>query len=170
MEIWKDIPGYENKYQVSDLGRVKTLKRLVNYGRHKAFRNERILKPLLRKDNYYQVLLSKDRVKKTYCIHQLMAITFLDYNLSGFEKVVDHINNIRTDNNLKNLRIVTARENTSKHTKRTTSKYTGVSWCNREKRWMPKIQIGKKQKYLGRFKDEYKAHLAYQKALKEIQK
>lgn len=98
-EIWKDIPGYEGLYQVSDWGRVKSL----NYGRTGK---ERIMKPILKKE-YYNVSLPK---RKYYRIHRLVVTTFIGPIPPGM--VVNHINEDKLDNRLSNLEIVTPAENT----------------------------------------------------------
>jgi hypothetical protein len=160
MEIWKDIKGYEGHYQVSNLGNVKSLK----------FNREKILKKLINTDGYFQLGLSIKSVVKIQKIHQLMAIAFLNHTPNKMTLVVDHINNIKTDNRLENLQIVTHRENSSKDSKKIkrTSQYIGVSWVKKDKIWISRIENNRKKITLGRFKDEFEAHLAYQKALNEI--
>ena len=69
-EIWKDIQGYEGYYQVSNLGRVKSL----NYKRTKK---EKILKPNITKVNYQQVHLCKNKQIKILYIHRLVAEMFI---------------------------------------------------------------------------------------------
>jgi 3'-phosphoadenosine 5'-phosphosulfate sulfotransferase len=156
-EIFKNIPGYEGLYQVSNLGNVKSLK----------YEKEKLLKPCKDTWGYYFVNLCKDRKRKGFAVHKLVAMTFLNHIPNGHKIVVDHINNIRTDNRLENLQIISARENISKDWKGNTSKYTGVSWHKRENKWKSQIQINGKRKHLGRFTNEFQAHEAYQKALNE---
>lgn len=165
IETWKDIIGLEGLYQVSDLGRVKSLGRKDFAGRN---RKEKFLRPGIDSSGYLSVVLLNLKIQKTKRIHKLVAITFLDHEPCKYEKVINHKNFIKTDNRLENLEIVTHRENTNlKHIK-SSSKYTGVTWDKRRMRWAAQIQINKKNKYLGHFKNEDDAHLAYQKALKEI--
>lgn len=76
MEIWRDVEGYEGLYQVSSLGRVKSLRRTVSRGTNFKPVRERILKPGYNK-NYAYVVLSKHGVTKTKYIHQLVARTFI---------------------------------------------------------------------------------------------
>jgi hypothetical protein len=78
--------------------------------------------------------------------------------------IIDHINNIQTDNRLENLQIITHRENISK-SKIGTSIYTGVCWNKRKNKWTASININYKRLHLGYFKNEYDAHLAYQNKL-----
>lgn len=159
MEIWKDVPDYNGMYQVSNFGNVKSLK----------FGRERILKYNIEAYGYHYVVLCKNNKTKNFKIHHLIAITFLNHILNGKNNiVVDHINNIRSDNRLDNLQIITQRENVSKDIKNKTSKYTGVCWNKRNSKWISTITINDKLKYLGTFIDEYDAHLAYQKELKII--
>lgn len=159
-EIWKSILGYEGLYEVSDLGNVKSLKR-------KNRKKEKLLKSFTVK-GYFRVGLSKEGKTKAMQIHQLIAIAFLNHVPDGHRLVVDHINNIKTDNRLENLQIITGRENTSKDKKECTSKYSGVSWHKRRKKWVASIHIKDKRKHLGYFTDEIEASLIYQKTLEEI--
>ena len=99
MEIWKDIPGYEGVYQVSNLGNVRSLK----------FGKERMLKPGKDRENYLHVDLSKNGKRKTCKVHRLVADTFIP-SIEGKE-FVDHINGIRNDNRMDNLRWCTHQEN-----------------------------------------------------------
>ncbi len=69
MEIWKDIKDYEGLYQVSNLGRVKSLG-------NSNTRKEKILKPVYHA-RYYQVTLSKNNVCIQYRIHRLVAEAFI---------------------------------------------------------------------------------------------
>lgn len=154
-EIWKDIPIYEGIYQVSNLGNVKSL----NYKKSGKSFNLKLNKS---SNGYLTVSLCKNRIKKTFTIHNLVAITFLNHNPNGFKGlVIDHINNIKTDNRLVNLILLTQRENTSKQSKGS-SKYIGVSLCKKRKLWTVSISINNKKKYLGAYKNEMIASSVYQ--------
>ena len=97
MEQWKDISGYENIYQVSNLGRVKN----VN--------TSRILKQQVDHDGYFIITLRKGKAKKTYKVHRLVAETFIPRNHKTLQ--VNHISGIKSDNSVSNLEWVTLREN-----------------------------------------------------------
>jgi hypothetical protein len=75
-EIWRDIPGFEGYYMVSNLGRVKSLPRKTNnqYGK-----TERVLKPgwVKKKDSYKFVHLSKDGIRVKFLLHRLVAAAFI---------------------------------------------------------------------------------------------
>ena len=167
-EIWKDIPGYEGYYQASNLGRVKSLARsvLCKNGTIMTFK-DRILKPQI-STGYGRVNLCKNGTCKYILVSQVVAMAFLGHKRCGLKLVVDHIDNNPLNDKLENLQIITNRQNVSKDRKGGTSKYTGVFWDKYYKRWKSYITINAKQKYLGSFKDEYKAHLAYQDALNKI--
>ena len=101
-EIWKDIVGYEGLYQVSNLGNVRSL----NYN-HTG--KEKLLKQNINCNGYNYVVLAKEGSRKTYTIHRLVAIAFIPK--SENKDCVDHINGIRTDNRVVNLRWATLKEN-----------------------------------------------------------
>jgi hypothetical protein len=170
-EIWKDIPGYEGEYEASNLGRVKSCERTMIHHNWKTpmIWKEKILKPCLGKQGYYTVRL----YGKTKLLHQIIAITFLGHIPSGRGGVqIDHINSIKTDNRVDNLRVVSHRFNSTKDViLKSKSKYPGVIKIilnSGNIRWRSVIQIDGKSKYLGQFKTEIEAAEAYQTALKKI--
>jgi hypothetical protein len=165
-EIWKDIPDYEGLYQVSNLGRVKSIKNKDNI---------KILKKFRAGNYYHGVALCKNGKKKTTAVHKLVAITFLNHKPCGFKFVIDHINDIKTDNRVENLQIVTSRYNSCKTQGKYLSKYKGVSIDKIKYKdkiyiyYRARILINNKDVPLGTYKNEYDAHLAYQEALNKYQ-
>ena len=97
IEIWKDIPGYEGKYQASNLGNIKSL----NYSNTKK---SRILKGGLTKDGYLQVVLYLNGYGKNFTIHRLIWNSFKGIITDDYQ--INHINEIKTDNKLINLEIL----------------------------------------------------------------
>ena len=93
-EIWKDIKGYENKYQVSNLGKVKSL-------HYNNTNQEVVLKPKINRYGYNEVKLSKNNKTKNYLVATLVAQAFLDKKNEDME--VMHIGDVTDDsaNNLK---------------------------------------------------------------------
>lgn len=166
-EEFRDIPGFEG-YQVSNLGRVKSLARVVKKGTNHFSVRERILKPSINVHGYYRLSLKSNTKRKPITIHQLVAIAFLGHTPNGNKMVVDHINSNKVDNRLENLQIITQRENVFKDIKNKTSKYPGVSWDKSRNKWTSRFTLKNKYLYLGRFNTELEAHNAYQNKLSEI--
>jgi hypothetical protein len=79
MEVWKDVVGYEGLYQVSNLGRVKSVERYKDNNGTKQLVKERILKQgENKKGGYLKVDLWKNNKSKTLYVHRLVAIAFID--------------------------------------------------------------------------------------------
>lgn len=106
VEIWKPVVGFEGLYEVSNLGRIKSLERLVtdkNGKRTRRFK-ERILNNVCITSGYH--LVSLHRNEKRECrrlVHRLVMMAF-DPVERPDDYIVDHINGIRTDNRIENLR------------------------------------------------------------------
>lgn len=96
-EIWKDIEGYEGCYQVSNLGNVRSLDRIIG----NALRKGKILKELKNKDGYLVVGLHKDGKRKKFFMHRLVAQAFIPN--PDNKKEVNHMNicNLSIDENKK---------------------------------------------------------------------
>lgn len=106
-EIWKDIKGYEGLYQVSNLGRVKSLNRYVNSGlknQKKVKKKGRVLRPANNIHGYLFVTLQKNRRKEIKTVHRLVAETFNPQQ-------VNHIDGNKHNNNLNNLEWCTQKYN-----------------------------------------------------------
>jgi len=84
-------------------------------------------------------------------------------------KYLDHINGIRNDNRLCNLREATQTENTRNQGKQktNTSGLKGAGWHKGQKKWVAKIRIGTTDKWLGTFSSKEEAHAAYCEAAKK---
>jgi hypothetical protein len=102
-EEWKSIPNYEGLYEVSSLGRLKSLTR------------NKILSPS-KEHGYFKTTIS-NKIKKKYAIHQLVAMAFLGHEPCRHKLVVDHINENKLDNRVENLQIITNKENVIKSIK-----------------------------------------------------
>lgn len=100
-EIWKDIKGYEGLYQVSNLGRVKSFHKYGKKGGLRSFRKD--------KDGYLTLFLHKEGRISVKKVHRLVAEAFIP-NLHN-KPCIDHINTIKTDNRVENLRWCTIKEN-----------------------------------------------------------
>lgn len=134
LENWRDIEGYEGYYQVSDMGRVKSLDRtLVDVTGRTFFKKGEILKLRTNRGGYMEVMLSRKGKQKCFLVHRLVAEAFIPNPQN--KPCVDHINTNRTDNNVTNLKWCTTKEN-----------------CNNEisKTHYRDSQLGKKNTMYGR--------------------
>lgn len=172
-EIWKNIPSYEGYYQVSDLGRVRSLDRVRTYKSGASKLLEGKILNLTMNNGYKQVTLTMKGRQKAFKISQLVAMAFLGHKPDGYKLVVDHINGNKLDDRVENLRIVTNRANASTcfRTGNGTfsSKYVGVCWSTKSLKWQSSIYYDGIRIYLGLFDNETDASDAYQKALSKIE-
>lgn len=109
MEVWKDIIGYEGKYQISNYGRVKSLERLVWNRFQYVIKKERILKKRYNAKGYVTVLLYLNNKSCSYSVHRLVARHFIAN--PELKEQVNHINGCKDDNRASNLEWVTGSEN-----------------------------------------------------------
>lgn len=159
-EIWKDIQGYDGYYQVSNLGRVKSLSRDVFYGMGYYLKNEKILKPTMRKDGYQVVGFYIENIRKLFLIHRLVATAFVK-NLFNKEKVI-HIDFIKHNNNSNNLEWTNLLE-TACHqmsNQKSLSEFIGVSFRKNRNKWLSSIVINGKPIHIGSFKTQEEAYQA----------
>lgn len=104
-EIWKDIEGYENLYQISNLGRVKSFKT----------NKPKYMTPQPDSRGYLQIGLIKDKKRKNFKIHRLVANAFI--NRLEDKDFVNHINEDKQDNRAENLEWVAVVENNNHGTR-----------------------------------------------------
>jgi hypothetical protein len=93
-EEWRDVVEYEGLYQVSNLGRVKSLER-------KGMRTERMLRQNPSQNGYLAVTLQKERKRKTFKTHKLVAMCFLP--IEDGKNEINHIDEDKQNNKLDNL-------------------------------------------------------------------
>jgi len=163
-EIWKDIIGYEGLYQISNLGRVKSLERIImckNNSKKKI--TEKIKKQQIGTTGYYTIMLYKNDLGKNFKVHRLVAISFIT---NPEKKIyVNHIDFNPLNNSLDNLEWVSNRENSchAQKNKIRPSKFIGVIWDKYQKKWRAQIRFNKTVKTIGRFKTEEEAYEARKK-------
>ena len=114
-EEWRDVPDYEGYYQVSNLGRIKSLtrtyKRKNHNGEHEVKVRERIIRTRVGKNGYAYFVACKPKQKdKTLTVHRLVGLTFLkDSYFEG--AIINHINGVRDDNRPENIEWVDYSQN-----------------------------------------------------------
>ena len=111
MEIWKDIKGFEGLYQVSNLGKIKSLDRYVgNKGFGKRLMKGSEKKGTVTKKGYLKVTLFKNGIGTTREIQRIVAETFIENPHQ--KKQVNHIDGNKHNNSVENLEWCTPKENT----------------------------------------------------------
>ena len=153
---FKLIPGTNGFYLISKTSIIYSLKR------------NRILTKTLNNKGYFTIRLYIDNKWRNVKVSVLMAITYLDHKPDKTTKiVVDHIDNIKINDILSNLQLISNRENCSKDKfrKNYTSKYIGVSWCDNIKKWRSVMHINGKNENFGYYNSEIEARNIYNKNL-----
>jgi hypothetical protein len=109
-EIFKDIKGFENLYQVSNLGNIKSLPKKHNLRNgHYYIQKEQILKPIKDNKGYFHIDLVKKRKHFKKLIHRLVAETFIN-NPRHYEQV-NHKDGCKTNNCVENLEWCSCKDN-----------------------------------------------------------
>ena len=140
-EEWRDVVGYEGLYQVSNIGRVKSMGWTVAGPNGSTCRRQgRIIKQSIKRDGYCQVRLYRDKTHKDWRVHRLVALAFIGEG--GERQYIDHIDGNRTNNAVDNLRWCTPSENTNYaicrgtinldnlvEAAKTTTERRGRRWC-----------------------------------------
>lgn len=105
-ESWRDIDGYEGKYQVSDRGRIKSLSRyrVVN-----SLMPERIMISCSHRSGYRVVWLRKPKEHRKFFVHRLVASAFISNPES--KPIVNHKDRDKANNRVSNLEWFTLSEN-----------------------------------------------------------
>ena len=167
MEEFRPVVDYEDIYEVSNLGNMRSIDRMSIGGRFGPYfiKGKPIATPIDSKCGYRHMTLARGKHKRKVNIHRLVARAFLG-EPNGL--VVDHLNGDRSDNRVENLEYVTMRENIlrgrtgqSGSKKKCSSRGVTVSPWNR---YVASIRIKGKSNYLGSFDTEHEASIAYEKA------
>jgi hypothetical protein len=160
-EVWLPIEGYEGCYEVSNLGRVKSLARtVINTGR--------VLKEKyncfhLKRSGYHSVLLSKDTIKSTIQLHRIVAKAFLPN--SENKRVVNHIDGNKLNNKVDNLEWTSHRENSCHYYQNiNTGTPVGVYKLKKYNKYLAHAHVDGKKVFLGYHKTPeaaYEARVKY---------
>jgi hypothetical protein len=110
MEEWKDVNGCEGIFKISNYGNVKSLERITKNGiNSKRLVKERILKNNISKTGYYVVDLKVNNKRKTFKVHRLIALHFIEKVEN--KDYVNHIDGDKLNNAISNLEWCTIKEN-----------------------------------------------------------
>ena len=129
-EEWRDIRGFEGFYQVSNLGRVRSVEREVKMKDFVVTRRSFIKKIHKKTNGYYGLLLSKNDSSKNYSIHRLVAEAFIPNPLNLPQ--VNHKNEDKSDNRAENLEWCTAKYNSNYGTRKLRVMMNNKRMCGRK--------------------------------------
>ena len=112
MEVWKEIDGYNQRYEVSNYGRLRSKDMVINGRLQNCHKKKgRILKPYTDKEGYTGVVLCISQKRKTIRLHRLVAAAFIP-NLDNLSEI-DHIDGNRSNNCVNNLRWSNRKQNSN---------------------------------------------------------
>lgn len=157
MERWIPAKGYEGRYEVSDLGRVR------------GIYMKKVLKPSAGSHGYPCVGIWNGSCQIGKPVHHMVFESFHGSRPCVGQFVIDHIDGDKRNNRLDNLQLITQRQNCIKGKnglEKKTSKYRGVFWRKERSKWVACMRIkGEPRKYLGSFDSEEEAAKVYQDAV-----
>lgn len=173
-EVWVDLKGFEQHYQISNHGRIKSKTRYVRdrrkYGVFKRLIIGRLMKLSRIETGHLEINLSKNSRYYVRAVHILVATHFLEKKTSR-RKQVNHIDYNPANNYYKNLEWVDHRENSfhmrliTKPNK--TSKYIGVNFNSKQQKWRATFKSKGKNVWCGHYDSEEEAYSQYKKAIKK---
>jgi hypothetical protein len=169
-EIYKDIIGFEGKYQVSNFGNVRTIERVTIFkdGRERHYENKVLICPTDSK-GYPKIRLLNfnPNYGSTRRVHNLVWEAFGNGTTISFpDKVIDHIDRNKQNNHISNLRIVSNRENT--YNRKGNLEFIGVRKNKKSDNYSCRIGFNYKDYHLGTFKTQEEAFERYNEALSHI--
>lgn len=115
-EVWRPVRDYEDRYEISSFGRIRSVYRIEDrisvYGKKYKLSKKPVYRKIHKdKNGYMRVILKKNSIGKSYCVHRLVWEAFNGPIPEGMQ--VNHINEDKTDNRLENLNLMTPKENTN---------------------------------------------------------
>lgn len=160
-EVWKDIPDFEGMYQASNLGRIRSLDRMVKRMGKPFKKTGKLMSMTKQAIGYRAVKLYKDIEFTQMYVHRAVMYTFN----GKCDLTIDHINGDKGDNRLENLRYCTQRENLQFFYSKT-NKFMGAH--KSPNGWRALITVRKKTITLGYFSSAEEAHKRYCEEAKKV--
>ena len=154
-EVFLPIDGYDN-YFISNFGNIKNSK------------TNKIMKQSNHRQGYKRIGLTKNGKQIFFLIHRLVGNAFLEN--PDKKQMIDHIDENKANNNVKNLRWATRKENGCNRGKQKNNKsgFKGVAFNKPLNKYQAKIRINDKRKHIGYFETAEEASKAYEAKSKEI--
>lgn len=163
-EVWKDIPDYEGFYQISNMGRVKSLLRVIekSNGRKMTFKSKILSLNKHYKNEYLSVMIRIFEKHQRKSIHRLVGELFVNNDEEKFE--INHIDSDKSNNRFDNLEWVSRSENQTHmaKNKKKTSIYSGV-YKIRDNKFISHICHNSKKVLIGSYRTELEAYQARKK-------
>ena len=150
----RQIPDYID-YKVSNTGVVYSFKR----------GSAKVMKLTKDKYGYLRVGLMKDGKEKKFRVHQLVASAFLNHKIDGHKVCVDHINNVKSDNRVENLQLLSNRDNINKSIN---SKHTGASYYKSLNKFRARTKVSGKYIHIGYYSSQKEAINAYSNFIENL--
>lgn len=148
-EEWRAVDGFTD-YMVSNMGKVKSLK----WGK------ERVLKDRPDGSGYFQVVFCVEGKETSHKVHKLVAGAFIHNPTPDDKQLIDHIDRIRTNNTVSNLRWVNRSENMLNSHRHFGEMYGITLNGPASKKFKVQLNVSKKMTYLGCYKTLEEAKLA----------
>lgn len=173
-ETWEQVPGYEGYYEASSLGKIRSVDRLLTLNNGSCvFYESVILSPKIDKGGYAIVVLSKEGKRIDAKVHRVVASAFLGLRLhikkcNRHSITVDHKNNIKLDNRVGNLQLMSLSMNSSKLNKESPSNLIGGYEDKNNSTWVAQVKYNRKSFHIGRFKTQRESSEAHNIALDYI--
>lgn len=152
-EVWKDIDGYDGYYQVSNMGRVRSVDRIVNGRWGDTFRKGIVLKQKTNNKGYKMVDLHKDGKPKTYQVHRLVAESFIPNPNNN--PIINHKDENKLNNHVDNLEFCTQSYNINYGTRNERSAEKNTNHPSRSK---PVLQFTKDGEFVAEYPSVAEAH------------
>ena len=159
-ENWKSVEDFPN-YEISNFGRIKRVERIIIRKGFPYKLPEKILKSLNEYSGYFMIKIGNEKGRKSFLIHRLVAKSFIE-NPKKLE-FVNHLDNDKFNNHVDNLEWVNQRENSchaAQLDKNSSSKFTGVAFHQKSKKWYASINYKGKSHSLGYHPTELEAYAA----------